>query len=193
MSTLPIPLFAFGFASPWMLGGLALGSIPIIIHLLHKRRYRETYWAAMRFLLEAARKNTRRLRVEQLILLVVRTLILLFLVLALAQPYVETLGTYFQADAPTHRIIVVDTSFSMRFQPAEFSQFDRAKQMAQKIVAGAKRGDAFNLDIPEAKVCEKMGIEMIDNLGEKVQSSRWILSELKENLEAAKEGYLHKK
>ena len=57
----------------------------------------------------------------------------------------------------------------------------------------ANGGDAFNLDIPEAKVCERMDIEMIDNLGEKVQSSRWMLSELKGQLESAKEGYLDKK
>nr|QBK91840.1 MAG: hypothetical protein LCPAC304_01790 [Pithovirus LCPAC304] len=57
----------------------------------------------------------------------------------------------------------------------------------------ANGGDAFNVDIPEAKVCERMDIEMIDNLGEKVQSSRWMLSELKGRLESAKEGYLDKK
>ena len=54
----------------------------------------------------------------------------------------------------------------------------------------ANGGDQFNIYIPEAEVCERMNIEMIDGLGEKVQSSRWILKELKENLESVKEGYL---
>ena len=86
-------LFAAGlewFESPALLWGLALGAAPLIIHFFNKRAYRETSWAAMRFLLEAVRKNSRRLRIEQLILLAVRTLILLLVVLALAEPLSST-------------------------------------------------------------------------------------------------------
>jgi len=54
----------------------------------------------------------------------------------------------------------------------------------------ANGGDQFNKCIPEAEVCDNMGIEMVDGLGEKVQSSRWILKELKESLECVKDGYL---
>src|SRR5690606_2196017 len=107
---------AFGFASPLLLGGLALGSIPIVIHLLHKRRYREVPWAAMRFLAAAAKKNARRLRLEQLLLLAVRVLILVLLASAMAQPYVESFGIASRPDAPVHRVLVVDTSLSMQYQ-----------------------------------------------------------------------------
>lgn len=34
-----------------------------------------------------------------------------------------------------------------------------------------KGGDKFREDIPEAKVCEELGIKIIDGLGEKIQSS----------------------
>ncbi len=136
-----------------------LGGIPIMIHLLHKRKYRETSWAAMRFLIEAARKNSRRIRIEQLILLMVRVLILLLLVCALAQPYMTSFGTFFQADMPTHRIIVVDTSYSMAFQPAEFSRFEHAKDAARRIVSGSRQGDALNLvrmgDMPPRVIVQK--------------------------------------
>lgn len=142
---MPTPLFAFGFASPLLLWGLALGGVPVIIHLLYKRRYREVPWAAMRFLLAAARKNSRRLRLEQLILLAVRTLILVLLALALARPFVESLGTYFQADLPTHRLVVIDASYSMGYQPADQRRFDRAKDVARQIIGAAQQGDALNL------------------------------------------------
>lgn len=140
------PLLAFDFASWGMLwGGGALGAIPIVIHLLHKRKFKETTWAAMRFLMEAARKNSRRIRIEQFLLLMVRVLILLLLACALAQPYMKSFGTFFQADVPMHRIIVVDTSFSMAYKPNEFSRFDRAKETARQIVGGSRQGDALNL------------------------------------------------
>jgi hypothetical protein len=144
MLTAP-PLLALAFASPWLLGGLALGAVPIVIHLLYKRRYREVPWAAMRFLIEASRKNARRLRLEQLILLAVRVLILLLVALALASPYVESFGSFFAAGAPVHRIVLLDASYSMEFQEAGSSRFERARSMAREIASGASQGDALNL------------------------------------------------
>jgi cytidyltransferase-like protein len=43
----------------------------------------------------------------------------------------------------------------------------------------AKGGDRFSTEIPEAKVCDELGITMVDGLGEKIQSSSWLLN--KEN------------
>jgi bifunctional ADP-heptose synthase (sugar kinase/adenylyltransferase) len=43
----------------------------------------------------------------------------------------------------------------------------------------AKGGDRFASEIPEAEVCRKLGITMVDGLGAKVQSSSWLLDEVK--------------
>jgi hypothetical protein len=145
-----------GFATPALLWGLALGAAPLLIHLLNKRKYRETSWAAMRFLLEAVRKNSRRMRLEQLILLAVRTLILLLVVMALAEPLGKHLGVLFQPRQPTHRIIVIDASLSMGFVAREESLFSRAKDTARAIVERGRPGDVFNLvrlsNIPPAVI-----------------------------------------
>jgi hypothetical protein len=136
---------AFGFANPWLLGGLALGAIPIVIHLLSRRAYRETDWAAMRFLLEAARKNSRRMRLEQLILLAVRTLILLLAALAFAEPLVEAVSPQARPRTLLHRVIVVDASFSMGAHTDNGTRFDRAKNVARQIVADTQPGDAVSI------------------------------------------------
>ena len=62
------------FSTPLAAAGTiaAAASVPIIIHLLNRRRYRIVDWAAMRFLLAAQRQNVRRLRLEQWLLLAVR-------------------------------------------------------------------------------------------------------------------------
>ena len=151
-------ILAFGFASPLLLGGLLLAGIPILIHLLHKRRFVEVEFAAMRFLLEASRKRARRTRLEQLILLLLRTLALALLVLALARPHFESGGGVLTGDQPTHRIVVVDTSFSMQLaeeatelQPGQDSVNDaetgmeRAKKAVTRLVENGRRGDAWNL------------------------------------------------
>ena len=40
----------------------------------------------------------------------------------------------------------------------------------------AKGGDRFATEIPEAEVCRRLGIRMVDGLGDKVQSSSWLLA-----------------
>ena len=56
-------------AHPMLLWGLLLAAVPIIIHLLNRRRYRTVRWAAMDFLRAAFKKNQKRLRIENLLLL----------------------------------------------------------------------------------------------------------------------------
>lgn len=151
-------IFAFGFGNPLLLGGLALAGIPILIHLLHKRRYVEVEFAAIQFLLDATRKRARQTRLEQLILLLVRTLVLALLVLVMAQPHFESNGGVLTGDQPTHRIVVVDTSFSMQLttdaseaQPgqnaldSEDTSIDRAKNAVRRLIDDSRRGDAWNL------------------------------------------------
>jgi cytidyltransferase-like protein len=43
-------------------------------------------------------------------------------------------------------------------------------------IAFANGGDQNNNSIPEAPVCKDLGIELIEGLGEKVQSSSWLLN-----------------
>ena len=51
-----------------------------------------------------------------------------------------------------------------------------AKDYSQEYdLAFANGGDQNNETIPERAVCEKMGIELLDGLGDKIQSSSWLL------------------
>ena len=74
------------FVNPALLGFLALGLIPIIIYLINRQRYRRRPWAAMEFLLRAMKRHQRRLRLENLLLLLIRTLAVLLFVFAMARP-----------------------------------------------------------------------------------------------------------
>ena len=56
------------------LAGAAAIALPIIIHLLNKRKFIVVDWAAMDFLLDADKKNRRRIRLENLLLLLLRCL-----------------------------------------------------------------------------------------------------------------------
>ena len=68
------------------IAGIVAASVPIIIHLLLRRRRRPVEWAAFDLLREAMRRHRRRSRLERLLLLAVRALLLALLGTALAQP-----------------------------------------------------------------------------------------------------------
>src|SRR4051794_17809541 len=128
--TLPLPIvFALGFANYPLIWGLGAASLPIIIHLLNRRKFREMRWAAMRFLLEAIRKNSRRIRIEQWILLAVRTLLIILVVLAMAKPYLESLGALpILAGQRTHRGLVLDGSLSLAQSSGEGTPLQQAEE-----------------------------------------------------------------
>ncbi len=75
------------------LAGLLAAAVPIVIHLLLKRRRTPVPWAAMNLLLEAVRRHRRRSRIERILLLVVRALLLAALGLALASPLIGERST----------------------------------------------------------------------------------------------------
>jgi len=140
-----LPLFwALGFANLPLLYGLAAAAVPIVIHLLNRRKFREVSWAAMQFLLAALRKNRRRIRIEQWLLLAIRTLVILLVVTAMAKPFLETFGAVI-AGHRTHRVIVLDASLSMGYASGESSRFDQAKALASQIVKDSRPGDAISL------------------------------------------------
>ncbi len=143
---IPPLIWALGFANLPLIYGLGAASLPVIIHLLNRRKFREERWAAMRFLLAAIRKNQRRIRLEQLLLLLVRTLIIAFLVLAMAKPYLESAGALpIIAGRRTHRVFVLDGSMSMGYATADATRFDQAKGLAARLAREARRGDALSV------------------------------------------------
>src|SRR5881394_1813114 len=99
------------FLNPIMLFGVAAISVPIIIHLLNRRRFQKVVWAAMRFLKLSVEQNQRRMRIEDLILLVLRCLLLALLALALARPAILSNADRFGQSKVTG-IIILDNSYS---------------------------------------------------------------------------------
>src|SRR5262245_5711828 len=66
--------------------GIACVAIQILVHLLMRRRRLPLMWGAMRFLLEAYRRQRRKLTLEKWLLLASRCLLVLLAGLAIARP-----------------------------------------------------------------------------------------------------------
>lgn len=117
-----------GFQAPFVLFGLAAVGVPVAIHLLNQWRVRTVRWGAMRFLRGAVEKNRRRRRIEDLLLLVTRCLLVLALVLAFSRPVWNPEGAL-QTENGTSKVAVVilDQSASMDYSDGGRTLLESAK------------------------------------------------------------------
>ena len=129
------------FLNPaFVLGGTALVAAPIIIHLLNRLRYRKVRFAAMEFLLQSQKRNRRRVLIEQLILLLIRILIVLFLMALISRLILDPSELSLFQGTRSHHVVLVDDSGSMQDQLSESTAFEEALDVVKKLVAeGANR------------------------------------------------------
>jgi len=154
LATTTEPLILAAMVSPALFyAGAAAASVPILIHLLSKRRFRRVRWAAMDFLIKADRRNRRRVRLEELILLALRCLAMLLAGLMLARVFVrpEALMAVLGSAARTERIIVLDDSFSMGLRdrgagPADRRPDGRQAESDKRIGGDLRRLNATVFD-----------------------------------------------
>jgi hypothetical protein len=122
------------FLHAGLLFGALLFTVPLLIHLLNRQRYRRRPWAAMEFLLLAYRKQRRRVRMENLLLLLLRCLIPIAIAFAIARPILRDAGIVGIAGS-AHHVLVLDRSYSMGVQPSGGqSPFERARHLAAQLL-----------------------------------------------------------
>ncbi len=167
------PWLSSFFANPALLAGASAGSIPIIIHLLNKQRFKKIVWAAMHWLWAAQKKSSRRLRIEQLILLLIRILILVLLALALARPALQEGMGLLAGRASIHRVIVLDNSFSMGHLVGGKPLFEKAKDLAVQLVEKLNPSDDVD-------------VLLMNSSTEELASNALKLSEAVRDIKAAK-------
>jgi len=137
------------FGNGMLLWGTLLFAVPLIIHLLNRRRYKVVRWAAQDFLLAAFQHTRRRLRLESLLLLLLRCLLIILLAIALARPSVPS-SNPLAIFSPQQRnvVLVLDTSYSMSRRTADGTTcLGRAKVQAKRLLDGLSedRGDQVTL------------------------------------------------
>lgn len=122
-----------------MLGGLAAGAIPLIIHLFHKSRFKVVHWGAMHLLTAVLRTNQKRLKIEQWILLAIRCAIPVLLALMMARPMWQGAAGLL-GERATATAVLLDNSYSMEAGRAGTSNFSLARDETQRLVGDLKRG-----------------------------------------------------
>jgi len=115
-------------------------AIPVVIHLVHRRKARPMPFSTLRFLRMVDQRVARRQRLKEFLLLALRLLLLAALVGALYRPMLRS-ATFKGANVPTAAAVVLDNTCSMRATAGGVSRFERARSAAVQVLDGLRRGD----------------------------------------------------
>lgn len=130
------------FANPGFLFiAAALISVPIIIHLINRMRFKRIRWAAMEFLLKAQKRTRRRLIIEQLLLLALRCLLIALVGLLVAR-FVGCSDN--NLGKPNLHIVLLDDTLSTqdtwKQEGAAKNGLDVARNEIKTIIKGIAQG-----------------------------------------------------
>lgn len=131
-------LFMFGlsFTNPAMLYGLWAALLPLVIHLLNRRRSVTLPFSNVALLQALQHDRMRRVKLKQIVLLILRTLLIVLLVLAFARPTLTGAGASGGAgNAGTAAVILVDQSLSMQYRTPQGTLFERGKARVREILS----------------------------------------------------------
>ncbi len=124
------------FLSPFILWLGVAACIPILIHLLNKRRHKTIQWAAMQFLLKATREARGKKKLRHLLILACRVLAILGLVFAAARPLASGVLGWGAGKVDTV-VLILDRSASMEAQSSE-----NGRSMREEAINTAKEAIA---------------------------------------------------
>src|SRR5690242_5811598 len=112
---------------------LAAASIPVVLHFFYRSRFRVVPWAAMEFLLTSIQQTSRRLKFQEILLLLARVSLMLLLGLAMMRPSCSSLSRTGRGEA-VDAVLVIDTSYSMAAKEGDQTRLDRAKDAAKQVL-----------------------------------------------------------
>lgn len=121
-----------GFFSPWFFAGLLAAGLPIYLHLLRQHKSTPLPFSSLMFLERRTQSSVKHRRLRYLALLATRLLLLLLVILAFANPFLNRPVAAVSGDPLL--LIAVDNSFSMR----EGTRMEDARRAALSVLASRK-------------------------------------------------------
>ena len=124
------------FIHGYLLGGLLLVGAPVLLHLIMRQKPKHLSFPAFRFLRQRHLINRRKLRLQHLLLLLLRMGVIAALCLALARPRLaaERISTLLGDERPVAAVFLFDTSASMEYSAAGRDRLEEAKQRARELL-----------------------------------------------------------
>lgn len=125
------------FINPYFLFALIFASIPLVLHLITKKQIKILKFPSLIFIKESLQKESRKIRIKELLLLIIRTLIIIFIILSISKPVFYTDKKEQLAkvsDKEKSIVIILDNSYSMGIISGGEDLFKKSKRIALRIL-----------------------------------------------------------
>ena len=129
-----------GFLAPALLALALAVAVPLLLHLLQRHQGPRVVFPALRYLRRAEKESARRIRLRQILLLLLRVAALILLALAAARPFIRGAGA---SHEPTAVVIILDNSLSSSTVMDDRRVLDLLKARAQETLLRAGPDDRF--------------------------------------------------
>lgn len=144
----------FSFLNSFVLPALAAMVIPIIIHFFNRRKTKKIQFSSLRFLKMLENQRIRQVRLWQILLILIRTLFILFIVLTFARPALNS-AFMESGSARTTAVIILDDSYSMKAFNGSISMFQKAKDQMNAVLKTFNTNDRVFI-IPFSNIPENL-------------------------------------
>ncbi|MCX8239951.1 MAG: BatA domain-containing protein [Akkermansiaceae bacterium] len=152
------------FLSQPILWGLFAASVPVIIHLLNRRRFRTVKWAATSFLLKASRESRGKKKLKHFLILACRALAIAALIFAVARPLIGGFLGSGSGSVGTV-VLILDRSASMETKPGS-GQLSHRQSVITKITEAVENMGSPRLVLIDSASGEIQEVPSPDALSE---------------------------
>ena len=143
-------MFGLSFVFGAALLALPLAGLPILLHMLYRRRSPILLFSTLRFVKASLQQTAAQRRIQRWILLACRVLLLGLLIWAVAQPQKMPRLAAADRGLPTLAAIVVDTGYSMLLKEDQLTLLDRANEIVTDLLRDPLK-DAAGDDLPRRR------------------------------------------
>lgn len=127
-------MFSLSFLNSGLLIASLSAIIPLLIYFFAKKRPDRVVFSSIRFIALSKEEKKSKINLKNILLLIIRTLIFLFIALIFARPIIETfLGIGSNYHAPTTISVVADNSWSMDYYSQSTQRLELLKQKLKTI------------------------------------------------------------
>ncbi len=127
-------MFGLEFLFSAALFALPAAGIPVLLHMLFRRKSPVVQFPTLRFLKMSMQHTAARRRIQRWVLLACRILLLALLIWAIAQPVKMIASNWLDSDKSLIAAIVVDTSYSMQLKQNETTLLEKANDTINDLL-----------------------------------------------------------
>lgn len=135
-------MFQISFLNAGILLASLAAILPILIHLFTKQKPQKVFFSSLKFIKESLQERNRSIKLKNLLIILIRTLIILLTILGISRPAIKV---PFLKDKQKHNntavVIVIDNSLSMDYLVNEQTELQHAKDKAKEINAMLTEND----------------------------------------------------